>query len=976
MATSFTAIGMKATGSDLASAEIIELAATRFREGEVAAEFSLLVDPGQSIPRPVTRLTGIKDSDVIGKPSAREALTELAAFLEDEDTLVAHGDTFDAGLLTTRGAGEWIDEVVDILPLSRIVWPELNRHDPRSLAEALQVAAPKDRRAAAEAALAGNLWLAAREAVDELHPAVVQTISSLLDPLDSPLSKFFKEFDAKMAREAMLRKGGNYASLFADFTEYLDEIRARDESPPPEELQPLDVEKMGALFSDRSIFAKRLKEFEFRPQQVEMVRSICQAFNQGEHAVIEAGTGTGKSLAYMTPAIGWAILNRQRVVVSTNTRSLQDQLFEKDLPALRTVLKKDFKVVRLKGAANYLCTRRLLQVLEHPDRELANGDRLPLAALALWAARTPTGDLAECSGFDSLGGRETWAKLDLGGGECTTRSCREGRRCFLFKARGEAMRADIVVVNHALVFTDMGMATGILPAYHYAIFDEAHNMENVATENLARSVTPYRVKGLLDRLHQSDDWESGRGAIPQALYQVRKMQGAGGAKFAEIGAGLEEKLQAAINRVQQARAASQEFFRSAAEIAASNSGDAGGGGPRGAGRRPGNLSERLRYSSDTMDGPAWSAAVREGKGLAEAMDAVLDTLKNFADQLADSEDLAPLRRECGEELQRRKDELSELVDDLEFLLKAQDTGSVFWLERERGQREPLHSFQSAPIDIGPLLIEHLFETKQSIIMVSATLATGENFGFFRQRVGLDRLQDRTVQELQLGSCFDLESQALLALPSFLPEPDYREKDFGRQLGDLLGDVFSISKGRGLVLCTSYALLDELYPLLKDRLEPQSIPVLGQGIDGEAAKIAAVFKEESNSVLVGTQSFWEGFDAPGNTLCCVVVSKVPFPVFKDPIVEARCESLDARGLNSFMNYMVPSAAIRLKQGFGRLIRTKTDFGAVILADRRVLTRRYGRLLFRSLPVRHVEYGRWETMLAGMREFFEEKDGQRI
>jgi Rad3-related DNA helicase len=260
-------------------------------------------------------------------------------------------------------------------------------------------------------------------------------------------------------------------------------------------------------------------------------------------------------------------------------------------------------------------------------------------------------------------------------------------------------------------------------------------------------------------------------------------------------------------------------------------------------------------------------------------------------------------------------------------------------------------------------------------MVSATLSTGGSFDFLKQRIGMDQLEEQNFCELLLGSCFDLQNQAMLAIPAFLPEPGYQASDFGEQLGRLLVDALRATKGRALVLCTSYSLIEELYEPLKRDLALSDIRVLAQGIDGEASSLTDDFKSDSSSVLLGTQSFWEGFDAPGNTLCCVVVSKLPFPVFKDPIVEARCELLESRNINSFFNFMVPSAAIRLKQGFGRLVRTKDDYGVVLLTDKRMLTKRYGSTLLQSLPIPHIAFSDAPALIQQFQNFFEVKDAQR-
>jgi len=959
--TDFAAIDFETTGLEPETDEIIEFGAARFEDGRMVESFSRLADPGRSIPREVTQLTGITNQDVADQPSSEEVLEEFLVFLEGADVLVAHNAAFEADLLKTRDLREFADRLYDSLALSRIVWPGLNRHDLESLAESIDETNEERHRAEADAIAAGKLWVRLLEDIDRLHPSVVQTVCDLLKPAKSSLRSLFEQIDAQMAKEAMLRQSGPFESILPDFSDDVDAARARAEPEAPGVPQLLDVERMGRLFSERGIFAKRLEGFEYRPQQVEMTRTICEAFNHGEHAVIEAGTGTGKSLAYLTPAIGWASLNEQKVVVSTNTKSLQDQLFEKDIPALKEVLKKPFTAVRLKGAGNYLCPRRLLQTLQNADWDVSDDQRLALASLVVWTSQTKSGDITDCTGFLNAGGRELWTRLGLGSSECMSASCNRRRNCFLLKARGAAMKADLIVVNHALVFSAIGLDNSLLPPYAHVIFDEAQNLENVATENLAKEISSYRLNGLLDRLHHPDSSETGRGILGILLLHLTRTQ----RKSSEPDP--RPQMESAVKEIRQAREKAELFFEAAADLFADRPGRKQSG-------KSSSAEDRLRYSTDTQSGKAWRGILSQSEWLVNNLNKLLGILNELPHPLSKITTFSAAQRTAAEELPWRIGEFSELIQDLDFVLNAQDTEYVYWATRDRGRRETSHRFQAAPIDIGPLLVENLFRVKDSAIMVSATLAAGRNFDFFKQRTGLDRLDGRPIRELLVGSCFDLENQTALLAPTYLPEPEYRATDFGSKLAEVLIDVFKASNGRGLVLCTSYALLEEIHPLLKRGLEPDSIPVLAQGIDGEAPRLARIFKADNHSVLLGTQSFWEGFDAPGDTLCCVVLSKLPFPVFTDPIVEARCERLESRGLNPFMNYMVPNAGIRLKQGFGRLIRTANDYGAVVLADKRILTKRYGKSLRQALPVELEQYNRPEDLVNRLQQFFGEKDGR--
>ena len=951
----FTVIDLETTGLDPLSDAIIEFGAVRFRDGEVVEEFSELADPGRQIPEEISRLTGITDSDVNGKPSSREVLQRFLSFIEGESCLLAHNAEFEAGFIKAAGGEDLEGRLLDTLLFSRIVWPELPRHNLQSLAQYLEFTQDGTHRAAADSAMTGHLWLALQQTMNEFHPAVAETLARLFEPVGPPCSDVFAQLNARMQQDAMVRPGGNYESCFEDFSDYLDALRANTASDAPEELQTLDAARMRNLFSEDGVVSRRFPNFEHRPEQQAMVGEVCEAFNNGRHAMIEAGTGTGKSLAYLIPAIGWAILNQVKLVISTNTKNLQDQLFEKDIPSMAGVLNKPFRAVRLKGASNYLCVRRFLELLRQD--EIPKSYRPAVAALAVWAVQTRDGDISQCTGFRNLGGRDILERMGLGGGECMGSSCRQRRRCFIQKARGEAALGDLIIVNHALVFSEVGLETSVLPPYSYMVFDEAHNIENVVTEHLTRKMNRYRIISILNRLHQENEDEGGRGPVSYLVSWFSEVKE--DKEIVSLAEDCIDAIETAWTKTEAAFDAIEGLY--SPEAIAERSGN-----------QRSEISDRLRYSDDKRGGAAWERVISD----CENLDTCLQELERMLVQLRERADLVEknetFRLASLDEIQWQLDGLAEFCEDLGFLITAADKDYVYWASQEVRGRRTDYALQAAPIDIGELMIQNFFEKKESIVLVSATLTVGEKFDFFKQRLGLDRYEERETRELLLGSCFDFERQALLSIPSFLPEPGYRQRDFGEQLGDLLVDVFGISNGRGLVLCTSYALLREIHKVVKPPLRTQGILVLGQGVDGEPGQIAQIFRADNHSVLVGTQSFWEGFDAPGNTLCCVVVAKIPFPVFTDPIVEARCELLDSRGMNSFMSYMVPSAAIRLKQGFGRLIRQKTDFGVVVLGDKRVLTKPYGKMLLKSLPAQARQHSDRAELLHDLKEFFEGKD----
>ncbi len=627
-------------------------------------------------------------------------------------------------------------------------------------------------------------------------------------------------------------------------------------------------EQLEQLLGPDGPIAKAHPNYEFRPGQIRMAQAVAESIDRSTHLCVEAGTGTGKTLAYLLPAI----FSRKRVIISTGTKNLQEQLFFKDIPFLQKALGRGLSVAYLKGRSNYLCLKKL-EAAEHEAYLFSPHDPRYLELIREWARTTETGDRAELKELPE--DLTLWHHLDARRDTCTGQKCPDFESCFVTRVRQRALQSDLVIVNHHLFFADLALRQGdfgaVLPEYSIVIFDEAHELEDVATQYFGVVVSNYRVEELArdaDKAQKESDSTSS--FVPQQLARLA--------------------------------VTAREFF-------------AGFYSPDG--RFP---MQELGEGLDVRRGP------RTG-------DTISRLYKRFASQIGTLEAAlanASRQSDVTDSLVRRAGELRQ---DLATILVSDSTEQVYWYEvRGRGV-----FLWASPIQVAPILKQQLYPHVDTAVLTSATLSTGGNFHFIRSRLGLD-----DARELLLGSHFDFSRQAILYVPRDIPEP--REEGWLRQACSELERILDASSGRAFVLFTSYAQMELVHHALEGRLP---YPILLQG-EMSKSGLLETFRNTSNAVLFATSSFWQGVDVQGEQLSCVVIDKLPFSVPSDPVVAARIRHLNEAGGNAFYEYQIPEAVILLKQGFGRLIRSRTDRGILALLDKRVLTKRYGRTFLQSIP----------------------------
>jgi len=718
------------------------------------------------------------------------------------------------------------------------------------------------------------------------------------------------------------------------------------EVPHDREIRRIDPFDVVATLGESGPVAHALGRYEDRPTQRDMAAYVADTYNDGGIVLLEAGTGVGKSFAYLIPALAWARANGERTVVSTNTINLQEQLVGKDLPLLRKALETDDYTptfALLKGWRNYLCLSRLDGAMSG-QRTLFEPDKHDeLLGLVEWAAHTSDGTLSDLPLAPTA---EVWDEVSAEPDLCTRLKCPHFDRCFLFRARRRAAEADVVVVNHHLLAADLSVrqASGnweeaaVLPPYRRLVLDEAHHLEDVAAQHLGLQVTSRGVQRLLGRFERR-----GKGLLPTLAFELVAEGGEAGE------AGLALLRERVLPALSHARQATDALFL----------------------RLHGRLEDvpgaQLRLDEQFAADPIWAEGLRrEFDAALDSLRVLADLLDSVADRLGDR-DGTDRTRQLLQELRGVMRRLATVGDGLNRTLRPAGGGAptVRWMERA-GQRAQAIALSAVPLDLAPLLRELLWQRLDTVVLTSATLAAGGDFGFLESRLGLDGEGSPVSVREVLASPFDYPSQCLFGVPTDLPTPRDDEPGHDAALAQIVTDLAFASDGGMFVLFTSHAALRRAAAGLRGTLSSRW-PLL---VQGEAARdlLLRRFREAGNAILLGTDSFWEGVDVPGRALRALVLSKLPFKVPSEPLTAARLERLAEQGSDGFTGYLLPHAALKLKQGFGRLIRSRQDVGVVLLLDNRVVTKRYGPLVLSGLPRAETVIGSWPEIRTKCEDFF--------
>ena len=724
------------------------------------------------------------------------------------------------------------------------------------------------------------------------------------------------------------------------------------EVPAAEPSVPLSRADIDGVLGPGGPVAALHPAFEDRESQRAMARSVARLYNQGGVGLLEAGTGVGKSLGYLVPALRWSHQNGERTIVSTNTINLQEQLVKQDLPFLAAALTDQYvRFAMLKGWGNYLCLARLEQA-QHAGATLFDDAHAPeLQSLVQWAERTSDGSRAD---LPTPPRPEVWDEVAAEPDLCARMKCPHYDACFVFKARRAAAQADVVVVNHALLMADLAVRrasqnwsdAAVLPAFTRLVVDEGHHLEDAALERLGATVSRRAVERLFSRLERK-----GKGLLPLLLQRQEELL-----KASPQGDALLVASQTLISRsllpaVDGGRQKAAHLFDLLQTVLA------------------GSTQPQLRLTAAFASSPEWTA------GLKAAFDDVVHVFGQLGEGLGElkrrleadtkrEEQVAPLLAEIGAVVRRLElaaDALRKTLDpprDLPPLVR--------WLEFRGAQKDRNVSASAVPLDLESLLRDDLFGRLATTVITSATLTAGGRFDFTRGRLGLEDL-DPPALEKRFPSPFDYAEQALLVVPTDTPAPNVDPAGHRAAVIRMTSDLLAASDGGLFVLFTSHREVREAAAALRAERVQDRWPLLVHG-EGARHELLARFRASGNAVLLGTASFWEGVDVPGRALRAMLIAKLPFRVPSEPVTAAQCEAIEARGGDAFREYMLPHAALRLTQGFGRLIRSSSDRGVVVVADSRIASKSYGRAMLAGLPPARRVIGPWESARRDVEAFF--------
>jgi predicted DnaQ family exonuclease/DinG family helicase len=883
--------------------KIIEIAAVRFDERHVLDEWVTLVNPGVPVPYAIRTLTGIDDKELAAAPTLERVAKELGSFVGDSPLV---GQSIEIDIDHLQRQGVWLEvPLVDTFELGSLLLPGLPAYDLFSIARALDVPVDRAHRALADAHLAREVFLALLQRIRDLDLEILMHVNRLSLGFGWPFRDLFAEAERDKRRQLVgeALAGSTVMPLDLGLSHVLTPPETREEPLVPN-AHTRRIEPAGLARELRAggRVARTLERYEERPQQIEMLNAVCEAFNKGEHLIVEAGTGTGKSLAYLLPALSFAAANNRRVIISTNTINLQDQLYQKDVPGLVAAMDYRVRAMVLKGRTNYLCLHRWVNLLR--AESMTQQEAMLLIKTLLWVTQTATGDRSELR----LTPEEEviWSRVCSQAETCSPVTCPYHRNgsCFIARARRAAEASHVVIVNHALLLSDLATKSRVVPDYEHLVIDEAHHLENEATNQLGYMLTYRSLSAPLEALAAS----SGRESLGAAHAAVGLLRTGGLAprrvsQLSELAQTIHDHAGAALTAVGALFDATREFIQSQAS-----------------GTEP---VRSVRLTRSARHNGHWSVVEQRSEELRGHLNAITDSMGPILDDLGDAakEGSQPVADMLAE-LLAIGFQIETMLQQVPAIITKPSADAVCWVTQpatappgfgvlELSGQSPPPTLHFAPLDVAPSLKSWLLDAKATTVFTSATLTTDGSFEYIRERLGATE-----IKELALGSPFDYERAALLLLPNDIPEPN--QPGYARKCAEAIVDVAEALGGRTLVLFTSYAQLRATHEMIKERIDRAQIALMSQGVDGSRTRLLQRFKTTERALLLGTASFWEGVDVVGEALSALVIARLPFAVPSDPIFAARSEQFD----DPFRQYAVPQSILRFKQGFGRLIRSVT------------------------------------------------------
>ena len=680
-------------------------------------------------------------------------------------------------------------------------------------------------------------------------------------------------------------------------------------------------------FERNGLLSQCFKEFEYRDEQLHMAEHIEKGLNDEKKVVVEAGTGTGKTLAYLIPSIQWAVENGKKVIISTNTINLQEQLLNKDIPIVKKIMQKDFKYLLVKGRGNFLCNRKhanLLSMKPADLEEFSQDQKKQFEALINWGKETRTGDKSELY-FEV--DYTVWEYFQSETDICAGSRCPYKSECFFLKSREEKKKADILIANHHIFFSDLAIRKeigfntdySILPEYGLVVFDEAHNIQKVARDYFSYEVSKYGFTKAMNQIHNVSNNKKHKGQLEILLQYLKKRNYEDKEVVEKL---LENDVRINHNNLFKA---GRDYFDRLIEIFSKG--------------QVGSISFRIK-KDEIMASSFYSMLNDVKENFMLEFNTYLRTARKIITSLKDTEDNDGIINDFSKYIER----LETFFENFKFINNLDDEEFIYWVEVNN--KKSNSKLVATPLNIDGELSENLYSNLKQLIFTSATIAVENNFDYFKKSIGLE---EETYDKI-IASPFDYDRQMKVYIPSGLLDPN--DRNFLDEIEPLLKKMILKTKGRTFVLFTSYKSLNYMYYMLREELEENGINFFIQGMYPRT-KLVEMFKNSDSPVLFGTDSFWEGVDVKGEKLISVIIVKLPFKVPSDPVTEAIIETYELQGKNPFIEYQIPESVIKFKQGIGRLIRSKEDRGIITILDNRIVTKRYGKYFLDSIPTKNIQ-----------------------
>lgn len=913
----FVVIDIETTGNVAKKGDrIIQIGLVVVEHGEIIEQFSSFINPEQEIPAFIQQFTGITHEMVTDAPTFSSIAPKVMEYLNGA-YFVAHNVPFDLSFIQNElemsGYDHFFGPTIDTVELSRLLLPTAESYKLNHLAEQLNFEHDRPHQADSDSEVTAELLLFLIKKLKNLPLLTLQQLKPMIKKFDSALEVIIETFINDKLTSAILKNDGQLEE-FRQLVLRKQELKIEHE--PYAEIENFQDE----INEIETRLLKKFDRFEIREGQKEMMGYIDDALSTNQHLLVEAGTGTGKSLAYLLPGLYYAKKYETSLVISTHTVQLQQQLLERDMKILKETVPFSFRTAVLKGRSHYLCLRKFEQkLLDHFDD---NYDIvLSKAQILVWLTETEDGDVEQIN--LPSGGKVFWNEVQSDATTCIGKHCPWFSRCFYHQARNRAYGADLIITNHALLFTDMTQDHQLIPSYKQVIVDEAHHMEEVASDFLGIKSDYFSFSQLFSRIgtiHTND--------LLHKLFSVQE----------ELGLNLHTSFESLDDLLNDLKFEIDDCFRQLYAVVVNKMSVA----KNEVGRKS------FRYFPNEMGGEGWRGIQEVVYRVQMFSNEVLKLMKKITDEFSLIEDeLNFLQTGVITQFKSVHASLSEEKGKLEELLLQYDPNYVYWIEVDaKGARNATFLY-CKPIEVADILSETFFSKKSSVVLTSATLTVKNSFNYIVKRLGLG---DFGVTTKMIESPFNYEEQVQLMIPTTIPNiKDVDEKEYIYEIVISILDIARITRGRMLVLFTSYDMLRKAFYELKDFITNEEFILIGQGItSGSRAKLTKNFKQFDQAILFGTSSFWEGVDIPGEDLSCLVIVRLPFSPPDNPVFQAKSEKLKEIGKSPFMDLSLPQAIIRFKQGFGRLIRSTNDRGVVFVFDRRITGTRYGKSFIQSLP----------------------------